>query len=467
MLNIIPRPKSAKQTGIYSKVDLPSIEYIPDDSIKPEGYILSVKPEGVIINYSDEDGKYYALLTLKHLITADGTAPQCEINDEPRFGYRAFMLDSSRHMPSVDEIKRFVRTAALFKFNYFHWHLSDDQGFRVESEKYPLLNEIGSWRDRAGFGSDSEEIYGGYYTKDEIRSIVDLCSSLHIQVIPELDMPGHTSSWLASYPDLGCGREKVSTETTNGVKNNILCAGRDETYEFCKNLVDEVAELFPCEYFHIGGDEVPKDTWKACPDCQAKIKAENLKNENALQDHFTSVMAAHLKSIGKTPIVWNDALSSVLLPEDIVVANWSDPLNKTASFANKGGRVIAENTSNNYLDYSYSMLSLKKCYDFGVYPVGIKSSAKKNFIGVEAPLWSEWIPDFDRLCYQAFPRLMAVAEVAWTDPDLKDYASFKSCIKSYYDEMKENGVYPACEDHWDPSPAVKIQLDKEWAAHSN
>ena len=464
MINLIPYPQSVSVTGHYQKYDISEISFVHDKNIKKEGYSIIASNGNVIVKYCDEAGKYYALLTLKQLEN-NGEIPQCEIKDYPRFSYRAFMLDSSRHFLPFEDVKRFIRSAALFKLNYFHWHLSDDQGFRFESEVFPFLNKVGSYRERIGFGSKEEGIYGGYYTKKEIKEIIELCSSLHIEVIPEIDIPGHTMSLIASYAALGCSKDNLSVPFQNGVKEDVLCAGREETYDFCFKLLDEVAELFPCEFFHIGGDEVPKKNWKKCPDCQAKIKAEKLKNEEELQGYFTKRVSDHLKSIGKTPIVWNDALNSGMIGNDVVVSNWWDSTHKVGPFINSGGRVISEQTSHNYLDYSFSMLPLKKCYDYDVLPGGAKESAISNILGIEAPLWSEWIPDFNRLSYQAYPRLMAVAENAWTERDNKKYERFLKNIDSYLPLLKQFGIAYAPKDHWDPSLSVKAKLDLEWKKH--
>lgn len=461
MLNIIPYPKTALATGIVQKYNSETLVYVRDSSMKHECYKLSVTPTKTEIVYGDEAGKYYAELTLNQLIK-DGNIPQCEIVDEPRFAYRGIMLDSSRHMQSIDEIKRYIKAAAMFKMNYFHWHLSDDQGYRIESKIYPFLNKIGSYRRAIGFNNKTPGEYGGYYTKEEIKEVVDLCESLHIQVIPEIDIPGHTSSWLASYANLGCKKENVQVKIYNGVKTDVLCAGREETYEFCCNLIKEVAEMFPCKYFHIGGDEVPKKHWKNCPDCQAMMKANKLKNEEQLQGYFTNRIAGYLKSIGKTPIVWNDALNSGIVKNDIIVANWSDPKNKVPKFVNNGGYVIAENMMHNYIDLPYSLVPLKNCYDYQIWPKGVRKSARVNFIGVETPMWTEWVEDFDYMNFMSYPRIMAVAENGWTMPESKNYTNFKKRIHSYYAPLGKLGVKVAGANYWDPSPALKIQLNNKW-----
>lgn len=448
MINTIPYPQKVSEKGGYVPADV-NVTYVFDDSIPAEGYELIVADGGITVRHGDDAGKFYAGVTLDS-ITENGKIPVCEISDAPRFGYRAFMLDSSRHTQSFDEVKRFVRLAASLKFNYFHWHLSDDQGFRIESEKFPLLNEIGSWRDRVGFGSDEEGIYGGYFKKDEIREIVELCRSLHMEVIPEIDIPGHATDLISSYPFLRCVGGKVSVELNAGVMHNVLCPGKERVFEFCEALLAEVAELFPCRYFHIGGDEVPKDDWEKCPDCQARIKAEGLKNEEELQGYFTKRIVAFLKSIGKTPIVWNDALRCGMLDgDDVVVCQWDDPHNKVVKFAENGGLVISEKTSNNYLDYTFETLPMKRCYDYDVVPTGTDAATEANFIGVEAPLWSEWIPNFDRLCYQAFPRLMAVAENGWTKRENKDYARFNEILGVYVERFAALGANAAPREIWD------------------
>ena len=448
MIKTIPFPQKVSAEGGFINAYGAKKIYNLDGSIPTEGYRLSVKEGEIVFSYSDDAGKFYAGVTLDS-ITVDGKIPVCEIEDAPRFGYRAFMLDSSRHFQSVDEVKCLIKAASMLKLNFFHWHLSDDHGFRFESEKYPLLNEIGSYRDSIGFGSKEEGIYGGYFTKDEIREVVELCNSLHMEVIPAIDIPGHATDLISSYPELCCRDDKVSVGLEAGVMDNILCPGKESVFEFCFNLLGEVAELFPCKYFHIGGDEVPKKNWKKCPECQARIKSEGLKNEEELQGYFTKRIAGYLESIGKTPIVWNDALRSGMLGSDIVVCQWDDPKNKVVDFAKKGGLVISEKTSNNYLDYTYEHLPMKRCYDYDIVPLGTDAKTEENFIGVEAPIWTEWIPNFSRLSFQAFPRLMAVAENGWTLRENKDYDRFKKNVEIYAEHFAKMGIEIAPKEVWD------------------
>ncbi len=449
-LNLLPKPNKLEELGGVRSLGDDELILQKNDSIKPEGYRLTITETEAVLEYSTDAGAFYGKQTLRQLRQSDGTVPLVKIDDAPEFGWRGFMIDSSRHIQTLDEIKAFIEAAALFKCNVFHWHFCDDPGWRMESERYPKLNEVGSWRDGWGFGNPNPERYGGYFTKDEIRDLIQFCADRFITVVPEFDIPGHSSAVIKSYPFLSCTEKEVDVTTSAGVFSNVLCAGKEDTFEFCENVFKEIMELFPGKYIHIGGDEVPKEQWDACPACQARIKAEGLKNSEELQGYFTKRIAAFLCEHGKTPIGWNEILNAGMLPQDIVATKWHDRENLCDAFANSGGKVIMEETSNVYLDYGYQTTSLKKTYSYDLLPDTLTEEGKKNILGVEAPIWTEWVENFERMCYMCFPRLAAMAEVGWTKKDLKDYDDFKRRIEAWRDTLLKLGVKMAPLADWDP-----------------
>ena len=458
-MNITPKPNFIQVFSGECWLKDNKITCITDEKMKDEAYKIEINDGETIITSKGEKGKYYAELTLAQLERA-GKTPLCKIEDEPEFVYRGFMIDSARHMQTIDEIKAYITAAASFKMNVFHWHLCDDQGYRIESEKYPNLNKIGSYRKCHGFKSDNMEPYGGYFTKDEIRDVIAFCKEKHIDVIPEIDMPGHTCAIIASYPELTCrSNATVEVATDGGIFRDILCAGKDSTLEFCYGLLDEIADLFPYEYIHLGGDEAPKARWCECADCQKRIKDNNLKNEEELQGWFTQMMIAHLRERGKKVICWNESLHSGLIgKDDSIICNWMDRKNYCSDFANKGGKVIAEDFYHYYLDYEYGMTPLKKTYEYNPYFDGLNSEGEKNILGVETPIWTENVKNFDRMSYMCFPRLIAVAEAGWTRRSNKDYADFKVRVENQREYLASLGIKQADKKCWDPGVLVRGKI---------
>jgi hexosaminidase len=423
-----------------------------------EAYRLLVTPEGINLTAGTECGLFRGGQTIKQLVqTSGGTIPCLEIEDQPRFRYRGFHIDSSRHMQTVDNLKRMIDAAALFKFNAFHWHLCDDQGFRFMSERYPLLNEIGSYRDGDNFGSlKSAGRYGGFYTKDEMREIVAYCKEQFIDMIPEIEIPGHASALLASYPDLSCDGKGTDIKKKAGIFKDILCAGKEETYTFLTNLLDEVMELFPSKYIHLGGDEAPKKNWKNCPHCQSKMKENALGNEDELQAYLINRIHSYIKSHGKTSITWNESLASGKLDREIAVQMWMDKQKRCVDFANAGGKIIISDFFSYYVDYPYGMTSLKKTYRYEPLPEGLHSGREDSVLGVEAALWTEYITNFDQMAWQCYPRMAAIAESGWSPPDKKDLADFMRRMYKITHILKEMGVVPAPPKEWNPGPLKKL-----------
>lgn len=455
--NVIPKPNKIEfYGGEISAAELP-VEYITDESLGEEDYVLDIQKNKATVISKGEKGRHYADITYMQL-ASEGRLPLCKVTDGPAFPYRGFMIDSARHMQTLDEIKKYIRAAAEFKFNVFHWHLCDDQGWRIESESFPELMEKGAYRDCHGFRSEDARRYGGYYTKDEIREIIAFCKELYIEVVPEIDLPGHTTAIVSTYPHLSCRGEQIPVATDGGIFKDILCAGKEEVYDFCFKLFDEICELFPCEYVHIGGDEAPKARWCSCEKCQAKIKEENLKNEEELQGYFANRIIDYLeKEKGKKVFAWNETLNSGLVRNTAIICDWMDKNGKCEEYANNGGKIIAEDFYHYYLDYPYGMTPLKKTYGYKPLMEKLNEEGRKNVLGVEAPIWTEYVEDFDRMCYMCFPRLIACGESGWTKEENKDYKSFRERLLAYEGKLLSIGVRMADESEWDPGLKIRIK----------
>lgn len=465
VVNVIPVPlRTVIRTGTFSLPGEGSImPYVTKKLDKyilgEETYMLEVRDDGIIVSASTECGLFRGWQTLKQLVntSADGEIPCLKIEDRPRFAYRGFMIDSARHMQTVDELKKMIDAAALFKFNVFHWHLSDDQGFRMQIDKYPRLMEIGSVRPSSDFGKTHiNEPYGGYYTKDEMREIVRYCAERYIDVVPELDLPGHTTAIISSYPELSCKGEQIPLRTTAGVFPEILCAGKEETYAFIYDVLDEIMEIFPSRYIHIGGDEAPKALWKKCPSCQKKMADEGLWDEEQFQGYLVNCIQEHLRQKGRTAICWNESLKSGILDSDIAAQSWMDKEGLCANWANSGGSVIASDFFHYYTDYPYSMTSLNKTYRYEPVLEGIRPEAEANVAGVCTPVWTEYIDNLDRMAYMAYPRFAAVAESGWSYAALKDKNDFLSRMRKLVPMLRKTGINPAPAEEWNPWVLAKI-----------
>lgn len=460
MIRIIPQPKEITLSNSVCK-NAENITCMTDKSIKSEeGYRLEIKPDGVYLYASGEKGFFYGRMTLRQLeIAESGTLPCLTVNDEPAFTYRGFMLDSARHMISVEEIKKMADAAALLKFNRFHWHLSDDQGFRIQLDSFPELTEKGSVRSGDNFGSmcRSEKEYGGFYTKDEIRDIIAYCAERYIEVIPEIDMPGHTSAILHVFPELSCRKQPVEIKTRQGIYKDNLCIGNKNTLEFIKKLLDELCELFPGKYFHIGGDEAPDDYRQDCPECQKMIKERGLSGSAELRCVLADTVNEHLKEKGKKAIVWNDILKGGNIDGDITVQRWMDPKKEAFKAANEGNKIIISDFNPYYFDYPYGMYPLKNVYKHN--PSGDKAlteNGRKNIIGIETPVWTEFIDNPERLEYLTFPRWLAVSESAWSDQSVKDYKAFRTAAAKLSDYLNGIGYRGAPEKDWDMPPLRRL-----------
>jgi len=428
-----------------------------DTSIEnPEGYILTVTPKEVIVKGGSAAGLFYAVQTMRQLMPVEVESPSvveglilkipaCEIKDEPRFGYRGMHLDVGRHMFPIAYIKRYIDMIALHKMNKFHWHLTEDQGWRIEIDKYPKLTTVGAYRKETlvGHGRNRPheydgKPYGGFYTKDEVKEIIEYARSKFITIIPEIEMPGHALAALASYPELGCTGGPYEVQTRWGVFDDVFCAGKEETFKFLEDVLTEVMELFPSEYIHIGGDECPKTQWEKCPLCQERIKEEGLKDENELQSYFIQRIEKFVNSKGKKIIGWDEILEGGLAPEATVMS-WRGTTGGIEAAKQKHD-VIMTPTTYVYLDYYQSepegeplaiggYLPLEKVYSYNPMPEVLTSEEQKFILGVQGNLWSEYLNTPDQMEYMAYPRMFAVAETGWTPNRLKDFEDFLARIE--------------------------------------
>lgn len=418
------------------------IKLIVDETISSkEAYRLVVNEQGITIYASTGAGWFYGAQTLRQMLPIElekdninvATAiPYVEISDEPRFEYRGFMLDSVRHFFDVDVIKSILDMMALHKLNRFHWHLTDDQGFRLEIDKYPKLVEVSSKRKQSqNKGMElpwTREYDGipheGYYSKQDVREIVEYAKQRCVEVIPEIDMPGHFVAALAAYPEYSCTEEELEVWTRWGISKDVLCVGKEKSLAFVKDVLSEVVELFPYKYIHIGGDEAPTLRWKKCPDCQKLKKVKGYKNERELQTYFMNKVTSFLKNKGCKVIGWDEVLKGNP-DKEMIVQSWSPKGGKKVlQGIRKGMNCIVSNYFSYYLDLPYNICSLKNAYDFNPSLEGLSEQEEKNILGVEAPLWTEAVDSVERIHWQLFPRLTAVSESAWTPNENKNYDNF-------------------------------------------
>ena len=430
-------------------------------SLAEEEYVLEITPENIIINARSAAGTFYAVQTLKQIIPVQVyetpidlqklPLPLLKISDKPHFAYRGFMLDCSRHFWSVETIKELLDILALHKMNRFHWHLTEDQGWRIEIKKYPLLTEIGSLREQTTTGRNvgMDGIpYGGYYTQKEIKEIVKYAQDRFITIIPEIEIPGHSLGALSAYPWLGCRGEEGNYKTWSnwGVSPQIACAGKESTFKFWEDVLSEVAELFPGEYIHIGGDEAPRDEWKVCPKCQQRIKDEGLHNEAELQSYVTNRVEKFLNSKGKKLIGWDEILEGGVSQSATIMA-WRGA-DRGIEAAKKGNYAIMTPSSHCYFDYYQTTdradehqgiggyVPLRKAYSFNPYDQ-LSPEEQKYIMGVQCNLWTEYIPTEMQLQYQILPRLGAIAEIGWTNPspekkDVEEFIGRSKELSRYY-----------------------------------
>ena len=436
------------------------------DTLPQEAYRLTVTDDRIEILAGGPEGAFHAVQTLRQLLPAaafgeDGLRavelPAVRIDDRPALAYRGLMLDVARHFFTVDEVKRTLDLMAMHKMNVFHWHLTDDQGWRIEIRKYPELTRVGSVRKRTLIGKDpggeydescryDETPYGGFYTQEEIREVVDYAARRFITVIPEIEFPGHAVAALASYPWLSCTGEQYEVRQTWDIDDRVFCPGREETFEFIEGVLDEVIGLFPSKYIHIGGDECPTKMWEQCPRCRARMRVEGLTRPRQLQGYATVRVERFLQRHGRELIGWDEVLDGGGSPTAIVMS-WRGTEGGIRA-ARQGNRVIMAPTTHCYFDYYQTDDTAREPLAWGGYlPLGqvyafdpaegLSSDERQFLLGVQANLWTEYIPDFDQAQYMLLPRLGALAEVGWgTATD--DYEGFVRRMR------RLTGLYDAC-----------------------
>ena len=428
------------------------LHILHDAALQAEAYQLAILPEQEVkIRASSGRGVFYALQTLQQLIMAgyrpgvDGVVLECvQIMDAPRFVWRGFMLDEARHFQGMQAVKELLDWMAYLKMNVFHWHLTEDQGWRIEIKRYPKLVEVGSRRDASqvsGFlGRKLNEVpHSGFYTQEEIKEIVAYAAERHIRVVPEIEMPGHSQAALAAYPVLGCTGGPYRVSPHWGIHADILCAGKESTTEFMQNVLAEVIDLFPGEYIHTGGDEAPKKRWKNCPDCLQLASENGVKNINGLQTILTNRINRFLQSHGRKLIGWNEMLADGLDPE-AVVHYWVGREKTLLQHIRTGRKAILSNFGAYYLDHSYAHSSLDKVYQFEPVFKQLESEYHQNILGIETPLWTEFVPSRARLDWQVYPRLLAVAETAWLAPEKKNLSSFQQRLPALLAQLDDKNI---------------------------
>lgn len=419
---------------------------------RKEAYSINVSSDGILVQAVAPEGIYRATRTLLKSVGTEKTSsvefPSAEVSDWPRFGYRGLMLDVSRHFSDVEMVKRTIDMLALHQLNIFHWHLTDDQGWRIEIKSHPELTEVGAWRDDTVVGrylggtdypTDGKR-HGGFYTQEQIREIVAYAKERYIEIIPEIDLPGHTSAVLAAYPQLGCEDKEYKVANRWGVIRDVLCAGNPASLDLFKDIMDEVCELFPGKYIHLGGDECVKERWKACPKCQRKIRELGLKDgsryskEDYLQSWFMGEVASFVQSKGKRVIGWDEILEGVPM-DDSVIMSWRGTEGGITA-ARMGHDVVMTPTSDMYFDQSQTLASqleeipvggfinVMKVYSYEPLPASLTPEQQKHILGCQANVWCEYMPEERIRQYQILPRLAALSEVQWTMPERKNYKDF-------------------------------------------
>lgn len=437
------------------------------EGLPDQGYRLTITPQQIIVAGKGA-GLFYGVQTLLQLIPLDHSAaiklPCAQIEDYPRFGYRGFMLDVCRHFFSVEFIKKTIDMMAYYKLNNFHWHLTDDQGWRIEIKKYPHLTEVGSQRAQTVIGNYHDRTpqqfdnipYGGFYTQEQIREVVKYAADRYITIVPEIEMPGHSMAALAAYPELSCDPSKTyKTYETWGVVKDVYCPS-DKTFDFLEDVLTEVMELFPSKYIHIGGDEVPKDAWRNSAFCQKMIKRLKLRNEEGLQSYFIQRIEKFVNSKGRSIIGWDEILEGGLSP-NATVMSWRGEEGGIAAARQSHNVIMTPSNGGLYLDHAQSRVGeplsiggytpLSATYSYNPTPAALTADQQKFIMGVQANLWTEYIPTESKVEYMLYPRLLALSEVAWTPLANKNFKDFSEVRLpgqlAYLDKNNYNYRVPA------------------------
>ncbi len=414
----------------------------------PEGYTLSIKPGLIKISAKNCAGIFYGLQSLFQMIdqnTSDRkiSLPCVNIQDYPRFKWRGVHLDVCRHFFPVEFVKKYIDMLSMYKINTFHWHLTDDQGWRIEIKKHPKLTEISAWRTE-----EDGKVYGGFYTQDQIRDVVQYAKKHYITIVPEIEMPGHAVAVLSAYPELSCTGGPFKVETHWGVFEDVFCAGNEKTFDFLQDVLSEVIDLFPSELIHIGGDEVPKIKWKACEKCQARIKSENLKNENELQSYFIQRIEKFLNAKGKKIIGWDEILEGGLAPNASVMS-WRGIDGGIAAAKQKHFVVMTPGT-HCYFDHYQALnnepkaiggyTSLEKVYSYEPVPETLNPEEANYILGAQANMWTEYILTTDHVEYMLMPRMIALSEVVWSPKEIRNLDNFLKRLNVHYNFLASKNI---------------------------
>jgi hexosaminidase len=477
------------------------IVFSSDSSIKEEAYTLNVSTENISVKASSGAGFFYAMQSLHQLMPVsfhsknkqdidEWLIPSIQIEDEPAFGWRGYMLDVSRHFFEPEQVKEVLDFMAELKLNRFHWHLADDQGWRVEIKNYPKLTEVGAWRvdhnNRDETKSDwwgrpvqkegEKATYGGFYTQEEIKEIIAYAKERFIEVIPEIDMPGHAQATIAAYPEIGCVNAAPFVATGGVFKNNTYNPGKEETFEFAEKMLNEIMDLFPFQYIHIGGDECNKSQWKVDPHAQKRMKEESLANEEELQSYFINRIEKIINARGRVMIGWDEILEGGLAP-NAVVMSWRGEQGGITS-AKAGHEVIMTPNAYCYLDLKqghddlepnlgYSQSLLSSAYNYQVIPADLTEEEGKLIKGIQGNLWTESISDWSKLTYMTFPRVYAVAENAWTQQEEKNWDEFSERLMTQFEKLDSSGIRYAVSafspwiDHTGNGQEIEFSLKTE------
>ena len=399
-----------------------------------EYYELYINKNFVLIKGASTKGVIHAVYSFLQLLPRtqgiiDDKLSCVTIKDAPKFKWRGLLLDCSRHFMQIEFVKRYIDLLAFHKMNVLHWHLTEDQGWRIQINQYPKLTEVGAYRQEKD-GST----YGGFYSQEQIKEVVSYAKERGVAVVPEIELPGHSLAALAAYPQYSCTGGPFEVETDWGVFKEIYCAGNEQTFTFIKNILDEVIELFPAEYIHIGGDEVPKYRWERCSKCKKRMMEESLEDVHELQSYFIQRIETYLSRKGKKLIGWDEILEGEIA-SGVTVQSWRG-MKGAAKAAKSGHDAIVSPTSHAYFDYDLDAIDLRKVYYFDPIPEGLTKEEEKHILGGECNMWSEYAPQ-DMVDSKVFPRLLAMSEVLWTAPEQKDYASFYNRVQDHYSRLTQ------------------------------
>lgn len=448
-----------------------SIQFLIDEKIAEEGYTLTISNGIILIEASTEKGWFYGIQTLIQICDYNAfytkeskslKLKEVTINDAPRFKWRAFMLDEARYFKGTAQVKLLLDEMAHLKMNVFHWHLTDDQGWRIEIKKYPLLTQIGSKRKSTQIGPlqwdspiQSGEIHEGFYTQEDIKEIIEYANERHITIVPEIEMPGHSSAAIASYTWLGTSKNEIEVPTKFGVGTDVYDVSDPKVYQFLTDVLDEIMTLFPSNVIHIGGDEVKYNHWKSSKSVNDYMKKNNLKTPADLQVYFTNSISNFIQSKNKRMMGWNEILghnlhdyqhkndtkTTQLLAKESIIHFWKGDIELATAAASNGYEIVNSLHNFTYLDYNYKNLSLSKAYSFDPIPDDLEEKYHEKIIGLGCQMWGEWIPTVGEMHFHVFPRIAAYAEIGWTKKEVKDFNNFKSNLISLEKRWSEKGIF--------------------------